>query len=270
MRRCGAGPSAVGHTQTPKNRPHPLNHLHPLPLKPVLVAVLPLWPRNELMTTSNPSQPSQPRELRDPRALNAYKHGLTGQVRLVSQLEQEAFDQHCRETLACFQPAPGFETSLAQSIADDRWQLQRAATIEETIFACDLGHCIPKAEDPHNDVALAKANTWLTRGKELERIALYAHRIQRRLEKNIAMLRQLQADRKTALDQAVEEAAALAELAEKSGQTYDPAKDFPRQLLPAQFDFSTPEMARLIAHYRRLKQARRAQPKPEKRFQTAA
>ena len=96
--------------------------------------------------TNNPSQPSQPR---DPRALNAYKHGLTGQVRLVSQLEQQAFDLHCRETLACFQPAPGFETSLAHSIADDRWQLQRAATIEETIFACDLGNCTPKAEDHH-------------------------------------------------------------------------------------------------------------------------
>ena len=219
------------------------------------------------MTTNNPSQPSEPR---DPRALNAYKHGLTGQLHLLSAEDQLAYNRHSRETHDYFQPIPGFEASLVQSIADDRWQLQRAAVIEDSVFAAGIANLQPSPAAPEVDVALAKGNTWLARGKELERLTLYAHRIQRRLEKNIAMLRQLQADRKAALDQAVDQAAALAELAEKAGQTYNPAKDFPRELLPANFDFSTPEIARLIAHQRRLRKVTRIDRKPEKRLQTAA
>ena len=216
------------------------------------------------------TETTQPQPERDPRALNAYKHGLTGQVHLLSDEDRIDYEQHCRETHDYFQPAAGFETSLVQSIANDRWQLERAAVIEDSIFSAGIASLKRSPAPPEVDVALAKGNVWLTRGKELERLTLYAHRIQRRLEKNIAMLRQLQADRKAAFDQAVDQAAALAELAEKAGQSYDPAKDFPRELLPAGFDFSTAAMARLIAHQRRVRQAARIAPKAEKRLQTAA
>jgi hypothetical protein len=84
------------------------------------------------------------------------------------------------------------------------------------------------------------------------------------------MLRQLQADRKAAFEQAVEEAEALTQLAEKAGETYNPATDFPRELLPPKFDFSNPEIVRLIAHSRRLKAAQQSTPNPEKRLKTAA
>ena len=84
------------------------------------------------------------------------------------------------------------------------------------------------------------------------------------------MLRQLQADRKTAFEKAVGEVEELAQLAAKAGETYDPATDFPRELLPPQFDFSNPEIVRLIAHRRRLKAAQGSTPAPEKRLKTAA
>jgi hypothetical protein len=214
--------------------------------------------------------PNETRTPRDPRALNAYRHGLTGQVHVVVAMDQIAYDKLCRSTQEYFNPVGDFEVSMVQSVADDRWQLQRASTIEDFIFACDMGGTDPLVEDPIKNYALVRGQTWLSSGKELERIALYAQRIQRRLEKNLAMLRQLQADRKAALEKAVEEASALAELAEKAGKSYDPAKEFPREFLPANFDFSTPEITRMIAHRRGLKQAKRATPEVKNRLQNAA
>src|SRR6202050_4377814 len=67
--------------------------------------------------------------------LNAYRHGLTGQICLLTADEQQAFDQHCtgiRESLA---PVGALEIDLAQSIAEDRWRLKRARAIETGIFA---------------------------------------------------------------------------------------------------------------------------------------
>ena len=207
---------------------------------------------------------------RDPRALNAFRHGLTGQIHILTPEDRVAYDQHCRVTHEYFNPAGEFEAGLVQSIADGRWQLQRAVAIEDAIFALDIGVLQPGPAHPEAAVAAAKGRTWLAHDKSLERIALYASRIQRRVEKDIAMLRQLQADRKAAFEQAVEDAELLAQRAAKAGETYDPATDFPRELLPPKFDFSNPEIVRLIAHRRRLKAAQHSIPTPEKRFKTAA
>ncbi len=54
--------------------------------------------------------------------LNAYRHGLTGQICLLTADEHEAFDQHCtgiRESLEPVGAASKLE--LAQSIAEDYW-----------------------------------------------------------------------------------------------------------------------------------------------------
>jgi hypothetical protein len=165
-----------------------------------------------------------------------------------------------------FAPVGHFETDLVQSIADERWRLKHAAALEDSIFALDIG----AANHPEVDVALTQARTWLSEGKSVELLSLYANRIQRRMERNIAILRQAQADRKTAFQQAVEEAELLAQLAEKAGESYHPAAEFPRQLLHPQFDFSNPQVARLTIHYRRLKEARKASPNLEKWFENAA
>ena len=207
---------------------------------------------------------------RDPRALNAYRHGLTGQVHILTPEDQVAYDKHCRDTQQYFNPAGEFEAGLVQSIADGRWQLQRAVAIEDAIFALDAVAVQADSEYYEAIAALTQGKTWLAHDKSLERIALYASRIQRRVEKDIAMLRQPQADRKAAFEKAVEEAEALTQLAAKAGETYDPATDFPRELLPPKFDFSNPEILRLIVHHSRLKTAQCSTRNPEKRLKTAA
>ncbi len=203
---------------------------------------------------------------RDPRALNAYRHGLTGQVHILTPADQVAYEKHCRGFHESLAPVGADEIDLAQTIADDRWRLKRAASIESSIFALGLGQPVPStAGNPEVDAALAQARVWLAQGKDLQLLSLYEHRIQRRVEKNMVMLRALQQDRQAALKQAAEEVALLVELAASKGETYDPERDYPRQILPPQFDFSNAAILRVAAHYSRLAAAKKlflAPPKP--------
>src|SRR5580692_9966431 len=196
--------------------------------------------------------------------LNAYRHGLTGQICLLTSEEQQAFDQHCtgiRESLA---PVGALETELAQSIAEDHWRLKRARAIETGIFAAgvlgQLGHPFggirEDAAQVPIDEALSKAHTWIAKSENFQLLALYEQRIHRAIEKNMAQLRTLRAERKAVLQQALEEAQLLAQLAYSKGEQYDPASDFPPEILAIGSDFSSAGIHRLISRNQRLNQAR--------------
>src|SRR3984957_9261579 len=66
--------------------------------------------------------------------LNAYKHGLTSQIRLLTAAEQTAFDAHCKSICEALAPVGALEIDIAQAIAEDRWRLKRARAIETSIF----------------------------------------------------------------------------------------------------------------------------------------
>jgi hypothetical protein len=196
--------------------------------------------------------------------LNAYRHGLTGQICLLTAEEHEAFDQHCtgiRESLA---PVGALETELAQSIAEDHWRLKRARAIETGIFAAgvlgQLGHPYGGIrEDPAQvpiDEALSKAHTWIAKSENFQLLALYEQRIHRAIEKNMAQIRTLRAERQAARQQALEEAQLLAQLAYSKGEKYDPANDFPPEILAIGSDFSPAGIRRLIDRNQRLNEAR--------------
>ena len=207
----------------------------------------------------------------DPRALNAFRHGLTGQVHISTPADQAAYDKHCRGYHESLAPVGAVEADLVQAIADGRWQLNRAAAIEDDIFALGVGQPGEHTSGaPEVDVAFAQARVWLADGHKLQLLGLYAHRIQRRVENNLKMLREMQQERKAALKQAAEDLALLTQLAENKGETYDAERDFPVESLPPQFVFSKPEIARLAAHHRRLAEARKQSSAPSKTFRQAA
>src|SRR5580700_2198785 len=196
--------------------------------------------------------------------LNAYRHGLTGQIQLLTADEHEAFDQHCtgiRESLA---PVGALEIELAQSIAEDHWRLKRARALETGIFAAgvlgQLGHPYggirEDAAQLPIDEALSKAHTWIAQSENFQLLALYEQRIHRAIEKNMAELRTLRAERKAVRQQALEEAQLLAQLAYSKGEKYDPANDFPPELLQIGSDFSSAGIRRLIGRNQRLNEAR--------------
>jgi hypothetical protein len=196
--------------------------------------------------------------------LNAYRHGLTGQICLLTAAEQQAFEQHCTGIRESLQPVGALELELAQSIAEGHWRLKRARAIETGIFAAgvlgQLGHPFGGIrEDPAQvpiDEALAQAHTWLAKGENFQLLALYEQRIHRAIEKNMAELRTLRAERQAARQQALEEAQLLAQLAHSKGEKYDPARDFPPELLQNGSDFSAAGLSRLINRNQRLSEAR--------------
>jgi hypothetical protein len=190
--------------------------------------------------------------------LHAYRHGITGQICIFTPEERAAFDQHCdgiREALA---PIGALELDLAQSIAEDRWRLKRARALESSIFALGQRRQLEDTDDPGQaqiDEALAQARTWLSKGNNIQLLALYEERIHRAVEKNMAELRTLRAERQAVQQKAFEEAQLLAQLAYYKGKTYDPAADFPAEILKHGSDFSTAGINRVLLRNRRLREA---------------
>ena len=67
--------------------------------------------------------------------LNAYKHGLTGQIHLFTPEEHTAFQNHCQPIVEALAPVGALEQGLAQAIAEDKWRLNLARALESGIFA---------------------------------------------------------------------------------------------------------------------------------------
>ncbi len=62
----------------------------------------------------------------------------------------------------------------------------------------------------------------------------------------MAELRTLRAERQAARQQALEEAQLLAQLAYSKGEKYDPANDFPPEILSIGSDFSSAGLSQLV------------------------
>jgi hypothetical protein len=182
---------------------------------------------------------------------NALRHGLSGRVHAALPGEQEPFALHCQAWRDAMLPVGTVEEALTQDIAADRWRLNRARTMENALFAQ-----IEMAEDADPNPATADAQAWVDPSKGLQRIALYAARIQRAIEKNTNALQALQLERKAAYAEAQAQAIALTQLAEAKGQIYDPAPDFQTADYHGGFVYSAAGVARIRSRTRRLEEAR--------------
>ncbi len=186
---------------------------------------------------------------------NAVKHGLAGKVHTALPGEEAAFERHCEGYRQAYTPVGVPEQELVLNIAENYWRLKRAHAMERALFAQieveQAGELAP---------ASAHAQAWIDPLKGLQRIALYASRIQRAIEKNTARLQALQSERKAAYTEALQEAILLTQLAQSKGETYDPAPDF--SLLPEAniatggFVYSGSEIARIISRASRLEEAK--------------
>ena len=197
--------------------------------------------------------------------LNGIRHGLTGQTVLMPHEDQKAFERHTRLIVDSYHPATDTERNLAKAIANDQWRLNRARAIEENIFALGLLNNPVELEDADEQTrnALTQAQTFLTDAKQIGLLSLYEGRIHRNLQRNIAELNRLQAERRAAHAAALEDALLLAQQALAEGRAFDPSHDFPAHL---GFAFSAPEINRQLDRRNRLQQARALQnPRPAHR-----
>jgi hypothetical protein len=156
-------------------------------------------------------------------SFNSTKHNLTstGKDRAALPFEEAAYEQFCREMRQALAPVGLTEGALADDISADRFRLRRARSMEHALFAK-----IERESEAAIDAPRAKAEAWIDATKGLQRLALYANRLQRAIEKNTGRLEALQAERKAAEAKAREEAMLLTQHAESKGETYDPGRDF--------------------------------------------
>jgi hypothetical protein len=205
----------------------------------------------------------------DPRALGNFKHGLTGRIFFFSQADQSAYDELYRGLKEALAPEGELEEEILKDLADDRWRMRRVTSLESAIF-CEGAEKFAASSDatgdPEIDLALSEGRVWQAEAKNLNLLSLYTSRFHRRYEKNMAELRRLQAERRAALDQAVEEAALLSHMAKTKGETYNMAEAFTRR----NFEFSTEEIARMVNRWVRLQEAKKFAAASRKSLRMAA
>ncbi len=190
---------------------------------------------------------------------NSLKHGLCAKKFACLKEEREEFDQHLQSYFDHFSPIGPFERDLTRNLAQNFWRLRRAHQMETALL--DLA--VIESEEDSLEPALPRALAWADPTQALQRIALYAARIQRAIDKDAAKLEQLQSERKAAYAKAQEEAIALTHLARSQNNSFNPAQYFTSPgrapIEPGQFVYSAPEIAHLIDRAHRLDQARALQ-----------
>jgi hypothetical protein len=99
-----------------------------------------------------------------------------------------AFEKHCQSFVEALAPVGILEQDLAQSIAEDRWRLNRARALESGIFAFGQSRQLVEPADEAMLQAISQAKTWLAEGKNIQLLSVYGQRIQRSIERNYAAI----------------------------------------------------------------------------------
>jgi hypothetical protein len=181
--------------------------------------------------------------------LNALRHGITGQVTTMTDEDRTAHDAFSKALMKDLAPEGAMEIQLAQRVSTDSWRLNRISAIEDNLFALGQlqngGQACP--DIPQIDAALTTACVFTQESKQLQLLTLYEQRLNRAVQKNLALLQSLQATRKAQRETAMKEAAVLLQLSEMKGLEYFPTHDG--------FVFSTAEIHAAIDRYQRLDRA---------------
>ena len=135
-------------------------------------------------------------------AANAVTHGLAGSSKhAVLPGERAEFEKFLAEYLVHFRPVGPEEKDIVTALAENNWRARRANAMEAALFEQALAE-----KEESIDSASAQATAWIDASKGLQRIALYAARIARAIDKDRARLDALQSARKAAYAKAQEAA----------------------------------------------------------------
>jgi hypothetical protein len=213
--------------------------------------------------------------------LNAVRHGLTGQITVMTEEDRAAHDTFCGALIKDLAPSGAMQQQLANRVAEDSWRLNRISAIEENIFGMgfdNYGSVLGDMEDPQLHATLTATVTFARDADQFKLLSLYEQRLNRSVEKNLKLLRQLQADEQAKLEtktvlreKALEEARLLygAESAARTAQataagntsdeeaTAEQPQSTARTVEVNGFVFSSTEIAAAFDKNNRLQQARK-------------
>ena len=152
-------------------------------------------------------------------ALNALRHGLTGQIVVMPSEDLAAYQRHVQNFVDEYHPAGATEAQLVQSLADAAWRLNRIAALEANVLALSV-----QGSDEIQD-ALAIAAAFEQQSKALANLSLHTQRLSRQFERTVTQLRELQQTRQAKEEQEMEYLLNILEAHERNGEEYDPSED---------------------------------------------
>jgi hypothetical protein len=183
-------------------------------------------------------------------ALNAIRHGLTGQTVVLPEDDLAAYRASCAQFFDELKPEGLLESRAVQTIADTHWRLDRIRAMENNLFSLGFQeHSRDFASDPAIDCALAQAKSLDSRADLLVRISLYEQRLNRTLARAYAELKQLQQERAQERKQALEHAGQIRKPKEalnqsrQPEQSAQPARGVVRDTGNDGFEFSSAHLA---------------------------
>jgi len=144
-------------------------------------------------------------------ALNALRHGLTGQIVVMPSEDLAEYKRHARAFFDEYKPQGAIEEQPVQTISDTAWRLNRVPAIEANILALGIRkHKVHiRTAEPEIRVALAAAKTFREQVQALANISIYEQRLSRQFYRAIDQLRDLQAARRTQVAQPKKRAAVV-------------------------------------------------------------
>jgi hypothetical protein len=142
-------------------------------------------------------------------SLNAVKTALTGCTVVLPSDDAALYHAHIAAYQKEFQPVGPEECALVQSLADIRWRLNRIPGLEMAIYARGRSEFAALySGQPEEIRAMIDLETFLKYEKQLRNLHLQESRLARRREKELAELRALQLQRKSAETEKAKAAAA--------------------------------------------------------------
>jgi hypothetical protein len=137
-------------------------------------------------------------------SLNALRHGLTGRVVVLPSEDMNAYYAFCNELMKDLAPEGPVEKQYAQTFCDTRWHLNRIRSVEDSILS--LGFCeeagVINPGHPEIHAALTNARVFREQSKQFATLSLHAQRLNHALKESLRQLKELQAERKEALQAA--------------------------------------------------------------------
>ena len=140
-------------------------------------------------------------------SMNALKHGLTGQLRFMSDEVLEIYQAHVKSFHDEYQPEGATEEHLVQSLVDVSWRLNRIADLEADLLGVDWG-----------------LDGFLDQTKALVNLSLHSQRLSRQFERTVAQLRDLQKTRRSPENWEIAKLLSIVEVRKEDGFVFSEAQ----------------------------------------------
>jgi hypothetical protein len=129
-------------------------------------------------------------------AMNAFRHGLTGQSLMLQPNEMEACNSLTAAMLSDLKPRTEPERQLAQKMIDGHFRLNRLASVENNMF--NSGLIQNTTDTPHDDrveVMVAQTRAWIEQSHAFDVLGRYETRLSRQLLEYTEEFERIQKDR---------------------------------------------------------------------------